>query len=367
MSTELSAEELASLAAEIRRKGVELGFGHVGITGIELEEDERHLERWLAEERHGELDYMARHGRKRSRPAELLPGTIRVISARMDYWPGDSGAEARAVLEDPKRGYVARYALGRDYHKVLRSALKRLAEAVERRIGPFGYRVFSDSAPVLEKALARNAGLGWIGKHTNLIDRRAGSWFLLGEIFTDLPLPVDAPVGAHCGSCTACLDVCPTRAIVAPYELDARRCISYLTIELRGPIPEALRPLIGNRIFGCDDCQLFCPWNKFARSTTIEDFAPRHGLASSELTELFAWTQEQWSERTRGSAIRRAGYEGWLRNLAVALGNAPSDADVLAALESRRDHASALVREHVEWALARHGREVRFRNERGGK
>jgi epoxyqueuosine reductase len=350
----LSAQALAALAVEIRRLGAELGFGALGIAGIDLAEDEKHLERWLAAGRHGELEYMAHHGRKRSRPEELVPGTLRVISARMDYWPAESAADAEAVLSDPKRAYVSRYALGRDYHKVLRRRLQRLAEGVERRIGPFGYRVFTDSAPVLEKALARNAGLGWIGKHTNLIARDAGSWFLLGEIFTDLPLPVDAPESAHCGSCTACLEVCPTGAIVAPYELDARRCISYLTIELKGPIPEALRPKIGNRIFGCDDCQLFCPWNKFAKRTEIADFAPRHALDSSSLIELFAWTAAEWSSRTQGSAIRRAGYDGWLRNIAVALGNAPTEPAVIAALETRRGDPSPLVREHVRWALARH-------------
>ncbi len=354
--TELTAGALAELAAQIRREGTALGFGAVGIAGTDLRADEVHLERWLALGRHGELEYMAKHGRKRSRPAALVPGTLRVISARMDYWPGPGAADAGAVLHDPRRAYIARYALGRDYHKVLRARLKRLAGAVERRIGPFGYRVFTDSAPVLEKALARNAGLGWIGKHTNLIDRRAGSWFLLGEIYTDLPLPVDAQAQAHCGTCTACLDVCPTGAIVAPYEVDARRCIAYLTIELRGPIPAPLRPLIGNRVFGCDDCQLFCPWNKFAQPTAVADFAPRHGLDAAALTELFGWSEDEWSRRTEGSPIRRAGYIGWLRNLAVALGNAPTEPAVLAALGARRSYPSALVREHVAWALARHGR-----------
>ncbi len=354
--SELTAAALSELATEIRREAAALGFGGIGIAGTALGEDEAHLERWLALGRHGELDYMARHGRKRSRPEALVPGTLRVISARMDYWPGPAAADAARVLADPRRAYIARYALGRDYHKVLRARLKRLAAAVERRTGPFGYRVFTDSAPVLEKALGRNAGLGWIGKHSNLIDRDAGSWFLLGEIYTDLPLPVDAPATAHCGSCAACLEVCPTGAIVAPYEVDARRCISYLTIELRGPIPEPLRPLMGNRVFGCDDCQLFCPWNKFARPTAVADFAPRHGLDAAALTELFGWSEDEWSRRTEGSPIRRAGYVGWLRNLAVALGNAPTEPAVVAALEARRGHASALVREHVAWALARHAR-----------
>src|SRR5688572_11825269 len=263
------------------------------------------------------MSYMERHGRKRSRPADLVPGTVTIISARMPYWPA-AARDARAALADPAAGYVARYALGRDYHKVLRRRLQRLADAIAERIGEFGYRVFVDSAPVLEKALARDAGLGWIGKHTNLLGRD-GSWFLLGELYTDLPLPVDARVTEHCGSCRACLDVCPTQAIVAPYQVDARRCISYLTIEQRGPIPEELRAAIGNRIFGCDDCQLFCPWNKFARATSVADFDARHDLDGSTLVDLFAWSEEQWLARTEGSALRRAGYEGWLRNIAVAL------------------------------------------------
>jgi epoxyqueuosine reductase len=344
--------ELQQLAADIKTKGRALGFEKIGIAHTDLEADEARLERWLAAERHGTMHYMHRHGRKRTRPATLVPGTARVISARMDYWPA-GGGNAAAVLGDPHRGYVARYALGRDYHKVLRSRLRQLAAEIEELTGS---RVFVDSAPVLEKALARNAGLGWIGKHTNLLDRDAGSWFLLGEVFTALPLPVDAPVTEHCGSCTACLDVCPTGAIVAPYELDARRCISYLTIELRGSIPEELRAPIGNRIFGCDDCQLFCPWNKFARTTTVADFAARHGLDGGSLVELFAWTETEWSHRTEGSAIRRAGYEGWLRNIAVALGNAPTDPRVLGALATRIDDPSPIVREHVRWGLGRHGR-----------
>jgi len=348
----LSAAELETLVNDIREHAAELGFAKVGISGIDLADDEAKLARWLELGRHGELEYMARHGMKRARPAELVPGTLRVISARMDYWPADA-ADALETLGDGKRAYISRYALGRDYHKVLRKRLQKLAERIEARIGPFGYRIFTDSAPVLEKALARNAGLGWIGKHTNLIDRSSGSYFFLGEIFTDLPLPEDAPATAHCGTCTACLDVCPTGAIVAPYEVDARRCISYLTIELRGSIPEALRPGIGNRIFGCDDCQLFCPWNKFARPAELEDFAPRHGLDSASLVELFRWTEDEWSRRTEGSAIRRAGYEGWLRNIAVALGNAPADPEIDAALAERADHPSPLVREHVRWALER--------------
>jgi epoxyqueuosine reductase len=296
------------------------------------------------------MSYMERHGSKRSRPAELVPGTVRVIAARMNYWP-EHARSARDVLADGSRGYVARYALGRDYHKVMRRRLQRLAAAIEARIGAFGYRVFVDSAPVLEKPLARDAGLGWVGKHTNLLDRD-GSWFLLGELYTDLPLPPDGPVTEHCGSCRACIDVCPTNAIVAPYELDARRCISYLTIEQRGSIPPDLRRAVGNRIFGCDDCQLFCPWNKFAQPTAIGDFAVRHGLDGAGLVELFSWSEDEWRRRTEGSALKRAGYEGWLRNVAVALGNAPADGRIVAALEARADHASAVVREHVEWALA---------------
>jgi epoxyqueuosine reductase len=347
----LSAAQLEQLAADVKRLGLELGFSKVGIATTDLEEDERRLDRWLELGRHGAMSYMGRHGRKRSRPAELVPGTLRVITVRMSYWP-HGARDARAALADPRTGYVARYALGRDYHKVLRRRLKRLAAAIAERIGPFGHRVFVDSAPVLEKALARAAGLGWLGKHTNLLDRD-GSWFLLGELYTDLALPADGPVAEHCGSCRACIDVCPTQAIVAPYELDARRCISYLTIELHGSIPEELRAAIGNRIFGCDDCQLFCPWNKFARTTSVGDFAARNGLDGAALIELFAWSEREWDARTQGSALRRAGYEGWLRNVAVALGNAPADARVVAALEARSNHASALVREHVLWALAR--------------
>jgi epoxyqueuosine reductase len=348
----LSAAQLDRLAADIKELGRELGFAKLGIAATALEGDERRLDRWLALGRHGTMTYMERHGRKRSRPAELVPGTLRIISARLSYWPPSATMDASAALGDPTIGYVARYALGRDYHKVLRRRLKRLAEGIVERVGAFGYRVFVDSAPVLEKALAREAGLGWIGKHTNLLDRD-GSWFLLGELYTDLPLPPDAPVTEHCGSCRACIDVCPTQAIVAPYELDARRCISYLTIELRGSIPEELRPAIGNRIFGCDDCQLFCPWNKFAETTSVGDFAVRHDLDRTDLLTLFAWSEADWQARTEGSALRRAGYEGWLRNVAVALGNAPADAEIVAALQNRANDASAIVREHVHWALQR--------------
>lgn len=348
------AISLAELARRIKERGEQLGFQQVGIAGIDLGDDERHLERWLELGHHGEMAYMARHGRRRSRPPELVSGTLTVISARMDYWP--TAQDAWSVLDDPALGFVSRYALGRDYHKVLRARLRALARWIEEQAGAHQQRVFVDSAPVLEKALARNAGLGWIGKHTNLLHRRAGSWFFLGELYTDLELPVDQPARNHCGTCRACIDICPTQAIVAPYQLDARRCISYLTIELHGSIPEPLRAPMGNRIYGCDDCQLVCPWNKFARTTAEADFAPRHQLDGARLTELFSWSEADWSERTLGSAIRRIGYISWLRNLAVALGNAPSEAAVLTALASRRNHPSPIVREHVQWALAQHNR-----------
>jgi len=341
---------------EVKRELVEraaaLGFAAIGVTSIEIPEDERHLLNWLAEGFHGEMDYMSRHGVMRSRPQQLAPGTVRVVSARMDYWPGDS-ASPEAVLADPTLGYVSRYALGRDYHKILRRALATLASQLAERIGPFGYRVCVDSAPVLEKAHARNAGLGWIGKHTNLIARDAGSYFFLGEILTDLPLPTDEPAGAHCGTCAACIPACPTGAIVAPYRLDARRCISYLTIEHHSAIPVELRAAIGNRIFGCDDCQLVCPWNKFARAAAHPDFKVRHNLDATELTQLFRWTETEWEERMRGSAIHRLGYERFSRNVAVALGNAPASSEVIRALEERSGDASPLVREHVAWALTR--------------
>jgi epoxyqueuosine reductase len=341
----------AALAAQVKAWGRELGFQKVGIAAVELPEDERRLLAWLEAGYNGGMAYMARHGTRRARPAEIVPGTLRVISARMDYWTG--GADADAVLADPSLAYVSRYALGRDYHKVLRSRLARLAARLAEAAGAAGYRAFTDSGPVLEKALARDAGLGWIGKHTNLLDRHDGSWFFLGEVFTDLPLPVDEPVSSHCGSCTACIDVCPTRAIVAPYSLDARRCISYLTIEHHGPIPEEFRVAIGNRIYGCDDCQLVCPWNRYAKASPEPDFQPRNGLDASRLTELFDWTAAKFDERLAGSPIRRIGYERWLRNIAVALGNAPHTPEVVAALERRRGHENEIVREAVGWALRR--------------
>jgi len=298
------------------------------------------------------MEYMARHGTRRSRPAELLPGTRTVICARMDYLPEPQGALDEA-LADPDRAYVSRYALGRDYHKVLRRRLQRLADRIAEAVGPFGHRVYVDSAPVLEKPLAEAAGLGWIGKHTNLLNARAGSWFFLGEIYTDLALPLDRPARNHCGHCCACLDACPTGAIVAPFQLDARLCIAYLTIEHPGSIPKALRPLIGNRIYGCDDCQLVCPWNRFARLTMEPDFLPRQGLEAATLLELFAWDPPTFRTRTEGSTIHRLGWTRWLRNLAVALGNAPTSAAILQGLSARADDPNPLVREHVHWAMAR--------------
>ena len=347
------------LARQIKEWGRELGFQQTGITGVDLAEDEAQLRDWLAQGQHGEMGYMAQHGDKRTRPDELLPGTLRVISVRMDYGTDDDAA-AWENLRDGDRAYVARYALGRDYHKVMRSRLQKLSDRIEARIGEFGYRVFVDSAPVLERALARNAGLGWIGKNTCLINKDGGSWFFLGEIYVDVPLPVDVPATAHCGTCTRCIDICPTQAIIAPNRVDARRCISYLTIEMKGSIPEEFRSAIGNRIFGCDDCQLICPWNKFAKRFDEPDFRVRNDLDNATLAELFAWTEAQFLQRSEGSAIRRSGYESWLRNIAVALGNAPSSPLVIAALQARREHESDIVREHVDWALARHARAPRI-------
>lgn len=341
------------LAQEIKHWGAELGFQKIGISDTALDEAEAHLLNWLNKGFHGEMEYMARHGQKRSRPALLEPGTLRIISARMDYLP-QVQQSLQTCLDDPARAFVSRYALGRDYHKLLRRRLQQLVDKIEHAIGRFGFRVFTDSAPVLEKAIAEKAGLGWIGKHSNLIDEQTGSWFFLGEIYVDLPLPVDKPASNHCGTCHACLDACPTQAIVAPYQVDARRCISYLTIELKGSIPLELRPLMGNRIYGCDDCQLVCPWNKFATITTESDFHSRQQLDSATLIELFAWSEEEFLTNTAGSAIRRIGYERWLRNIAVALGNAPTTSNIIGALEIQSQASSELVREHVHWALSRH-------------
>ena len=345
--------DYAALATQIRELAREFGFQRCGITGIDLAEDEAHLQHWLAEGLYGSMDWMARHGDRRARPAELIPGTLRVISVGLDYGRRDDD-EAWQTLADGERAYVARYALGRDYHKLMRQRLQRLADRIGQTVGPFGHRVFVDSAPVLERALARNAGLGWIGKHTCLIDRDGGSWFFLGEIYVDLPLPVDVPATAHCGTCTRCIDICPTQAIVAPNRLDARRCISYLTIEHEGAIPIELRPLIGNRIFGCDDCQLVCPWNKFAKRTDEPDFRARNDLDRATLAQLSGWSEAEFLQRTEGTALRRSGYERWLRNIAVALGNAPATPDVLAALEALRQSENPVVREHAEWALSCH-------------
>ena len=342
-----------ALAVRIQAWGHELGFQSIGVSGVDLDTEELRLLNWLRAGRHGEMHYMARHGTARSRPAELVPGTLRVITARMNYWP-ESAERAADVLGDSQRAYVSRYALGRDYHRVLRTSLERLARRIGDDVGPFGYRVFTDSAPVLEVALAARSGLGWRGKHTLLLTRDMGSYFFLGEIYTDLPLPPTPPVSAHCGTCTACIAACPTGAIVGPYELDARRCISYLTIELHGSIPEPLRPLIGNRIYGCDDCQLVCPWNRYAVATTSSDFAiVRNGLDGEQLTNLFAWDEPTFLRNTEGSAIRRIGFTRWSRNIAVALGNAAPAPAIVAALQSRAEDPSPIVREHVAWALER--------------
>jgi epoxyqueuosine reductase len=352
--------DLPALARAIKAWGAELGFADVRIADIDLADQEAGLQAWLDAGHHGDMDYMASHGMKRARPAELVPGTVRVISARMDYLPMETAddwrARERLRQDDPRAAVVSIYARGRDYHKVLRNRLQALADKVEAAVGEYGYRVFTDSAPVMELPLAQKAGLGWRGKHTLLLSREAGSTFFIGEILVDLPLPVDAPTGAHCGQCSACIDVCPTGAILGPGRLDARRCISYLTIELKGSIPEDLRPMIGNRIYGCDDCQLACPWNKFAQRSTVPDFDERNGLGTAGLVELFGWSEDEFNRRLEGSPIRRIGHERWLRNLAVGLGNASAgDAGIIAALRTRADDPSALVREHVVWALARHG------------
>ena len=351
----MSAEQLdlVGLTASIREWAGQLGFQQLGITDTELGEDAARLDAYLAAGYHGEMAYMASHGTMRSRPEELVPGTVRVISVRMDYLPEDT--QMAQMLAQPEQAYISRYALGRDYHKLIRKRLQQLAEKITAQIGPFGYRAFVDSAPVMEKPLARKAGLGWMGKNTLILNRKAGSWFFLGELLIDLPLPIDEPNDRdHCGKCSACLDVCPTQAFVGERVLDARRCISYLTIELKDAIPEELRPLIGNRVFGCDDCQLVCPWNRFAKPTQEDDFKPRHNLDNVTLAELFMWTEEQFLKRTEGSPMRRTGYERWLRNLAVGLGNAPSTIVVLEALKARLDHPSELVVEHVLWALQQH-------------
>ena len=340
------------LEERVKRWGRELGFDAVAIAGTELAAEEARLLEWLGRGWHGEMEYMARHGARRARPAELVPGTVSVITARLDYTPGDA-RDSWEVIEDPGLAFVSRYALGRVYHKVMRARLQSLADRMTQELGEFHYRVFTDSAPVMEVSLAQRAGLGWRGKNTLLLARDAGSLFFLGELFVALDLARDAPVTEHCGTCERCIAICPTQAIVAPYQLDARRCISYLTIEHHGAIPEELRALMGNRIYGCDDCQLVCPWNKYAKVAAVPDFAVRNGLDAAALVDLFAWTEDDFNRRLEGSAIRRIGHERWLRNIAVALGNAPPGPQVRAALQSRADHPSPLVRSHVTWALAR--------------
>ncbi|MFT5644425.1 MAG: epoxyqueuosine reductase [Janthinobacterium sp.] len=360
--SQLSEPYLAELARTIKRWGIELGFADVGIADVDLTHAEAGLQQWLAANFHGEMDYMASHGMMRARPAQLVPGVVRSISVRIDYLPADLDPDWRehetARLEDPHAAVISLYARGRDYHKVVRARLQQLAERIRGEVGEFGYRVFSDSAPVMEQALAEKAGLGWRGKHTLLLNRNAGSMFFLGEILLDLALPVDAPTTSHCGACQACITVCPTQAILGPHRLDARRCISYLTIELKGSIPLELRPLIGNRVYGCDDCQTVCPWNKFAQRAVLPDFDERHGLGSAALITLFGWSEAEFLRNMEGSAIRRIGHQRWLRNLAVGLGNAATQAkgapDIIAALTARQADSSELVREHVAWALACH-------------
>ncbi len=354
VATTISKENAVALSKQIKALATELGFSDCAICDVDLSDHEVHLLNWLKKDFHGEMQYMQRHGTKRSRPNELVPGTLSIISVRLDYFQEDV-RDAQSVLDDHTLGYVSRYALGRDYHKLMRNKLQKMASFIETKVGRFGYRAFTDSAPVLEKALAQKAGLGWIGKHSNLLNQHNGSWFFLGELFTNLPLPVDQPqVTQHCGSCSACLQACPTDAIVAPYQVDARRCISYLTIELRGTIPVEFRKAMGNRIYGCDDCQLVCPFNKFSEPTKEADFSTRHNLDTSSLVSLFGWPEASFNERMAGSAIRRIGYESWLRNIAIALGNAPSSPDVINTLKNRLDHPSEIVREHVQWALLQH-------------
>ncbi len=348
----MGSEETRGVEERVKQWGRELGFDAVAIAGTELGTEEARLIEWLDRGWHGEMEYMARHGARRARPAELVPGTMSVITVRLNYTPADA-RDSWEVIEDADLAFVSRYAVGRDYHKVMRARLQDLADRMTAELGEFHYRVFSDSAPVMEVSLAQRAGLGWRGKHTLLLSRDAGSLFFLGELFVALDLARDAPVSEHCGTCERCIEVCPTRAIVAPYQLDARRCISYLTIEHHGAIPEELRPLMGNRIYGCDDCQLVCPWNKYAKTASVPDFAVRNGLDAASLVDLFAWTEEEFNRRMEGSAIRRIGHERWLRNIAVALGNAPCSEAARAALASRVDHPSELVRTHVAWALER--------------
>jgi epoxyqueuosine reductase len=356
---ELTTQLMAQLMEQLRAWGDELGFSQIGVADIDLRDAESGLLAWLDAGFHGSMHYMAAHGLKRARPAELVPGTVRVLTARMDYLPRGTPEGWQAIewerLNDPARGQVSIYARGRDYHKVLRTRLQQLAQRLLDAVGPFGYRVFTDSAPVLEVELASRSGIGWRGKHSLALHREGGSMFFLGEIFVDLPLPLTDPVSAHCGQCTACIDVCPTQAIVAPFKVDARRCISYLTIEHDGPIPQALRPLIGNRIYGCDDCQLACPWNKFAVASRVADFDARPALAAGELMAFWRWSEPEFLREMEGSPIRRIGHERWRRNLAVVMGNALSvreDAALREALQAALPDASPLLAEHIEWALS---------------
>lgn len=350
-----SSLDVVLLKQSIKNWGKQLGFQDIRIADANADMSlvEAGLSAWLDKGFHGDMDYMAKHGTKRTRPAELVPGVLRVISVRMNYTP-PAAKESWSIIHDSNKAFISRYAVGRDYHKVLRARLQKLADNISEKIGHFNYRVFTDSAPVMEVEWAKESGLGWRGKHTLLLSREAGSYFFLGEMYTDLPLPVDDPIGSYCGSCTRCIDICPTQAIIGPYQLDARRCISYLTIELKGSIPEVLRPLIGNRVYGCDDCQLTCPWNKFAKVTQEADFAVRNGLDDVSLVELFRWSKEEFELKLAGSPIRRIGYEQWLRNLAVGLGNAPSSPAIIEALQARSNDPSLLVREHVQWALQQH-------------
>ncbi len=353
MLTPTQEADFNALVADIRQWGNELGFQQIGISDTNLSKAEQHLINWLDNGFHGDMDWMQRHGTKRSRPSDLVEGTVRIISVRMDYLPFNA-VSSNKVLQDDRKAFISCYALGGDYHKVLRKRLQKLVNRIRENVGEFGYRVFTDSAPVLEKALAEKAGLGWIGKHSNLLNRKAGSWFFLGEIYTDLPLPVDKPATNHCGDCDTCITACPTDAIVTPYQVDARRCISYLTIEHKGSIPEELRPLMGNRIYGCDDCQLVCPWNRFAQPSAEGVFQTRHGLDNADLMELFLWSEQDFEQHMQGSAIRRIGYERWLRNIAVALGNVTTSNEVIEALRQRLHYPSKLVQEHVEWAIEQH-------------
>ncbi|MDW7653351.1 MAG: tRNA epoxyqueuosine(34) reductase QueG [Nitrosomonadaceae bacterium] len=347
----------ASLTAAIKIWGKELGFQGVGIAdaSTDMSKVELGLHDWLSKNYHGSMDYMAKHGTRRTRPTELVPGTLRVISVRMNYMPPKT-RNSWEIIKDGKKAFISRYALGRDYHKVLRKRLQKFADKISAEIGNFNYRVFTDSAPVMEVEWAQKSGLGWRGKHTLLLSREAGSMFFLGELYTDLPLLVDGITSDHCGTCNKCIEICPTQAIIGPYQLDARRCISYLTIEHKGSIPEALRPLIGNRVYGCDDCQLICPWNKYASITDETDFSVRNGLDDASLVELFGWNKAEFETKLAGSPIRRIGYEQWLRNLSVGLGNAPSSKTIIDALQARRDDNLSLVREHAQWALQQHDR-----------